>query len=146
MAATLAEIARRAEEAGFRDLWLMDHFRQIPQVGRAWEDIPEAYTTLGYLAGVTTRIRLGALVTGITYRNPALLGKMIATLDVLSGGRANCGLGVGWHADEHVGYGWDFPSVSRALRPARGHPRDAPPALGQGLAIVRGTCLLRRPS
>lgn len=112
MASSLAETAQRAEEAGFRDLWLMDHFRQIPQVGRPWEDIPEAYTTLGYLAGVTTRIRLGTLVTGITYRNPALLGKMIATLDVLSGGRANCGLGVGWNADEHHGYGWDFPSVS----------------------------------
>jgi F420-dependent oxidoreductase-like protein len=111
MASNLAGIAARAEAAGFRDLWLMDHFRQIPMIGRPWEDIPEAYTTLGYLAGVTTRIRLGALVTGITYRNPALLGKMIATLDVLSQGRANCGLGVGWHADEHHGYGWEFPSV-----------------------------------
>jgi F420-dependent oxidoreductase-like protein len=109
----LADIAQRAEAAGFRDLWLMDHFRQIPQVGRAWEDIPEAHTTLGFLAGVTTRVRLGALVTGITYRNPALLGKMIATLDVLSGGRANCGLGIGWHADEHRGYGWDFPPLSQ---------------------------------
>ncbi|MEX2252397.1 MAG: TIGR03560 family F420-dependent LLM class oxidoreductase [Acidimicrobiia bacterium] len=113
MASNLADIARRAEAAGFRDLWLMDHFRQIPQVGRPWEDIPEAYTTLGYLAAVTTRIRLGTLVTGITYRNPALLGKMIATLDALSRGRANCGLGVGWNADEHHGYGWDFPSVSQ---------------------------------
>jgi F420-dependent oxidoreductase-like protein len=113
MASNLAEIARRAEVAGFRDLWLMDHFRQIPAVGRPWEDIPEAYTALGYLAGVTSRIRLGSLVTGITYRNPALLGKMIATLDVLSGGRANCGLGIGWHADEHRGYGWDFPPVTK---------------------------------
>ncbi|HET7846948.1 MAG TPA: LLM class flavin-dependent oxidoreductase, partial [Acidimicrobiia bacterium] len=113
MASTLTDIARRAEAAGFRDLWLMDHFRQIPQVGRAWEDIPEAYTTLGYLAGVTSRIRLGTLVTGVTYRNPALLGKMIATLDVLSGGRANCGLGLGWYDDEHLGYGFEFPSVSQ---------------------------------
>ena len=112
MASTLADIARRAELAGFRDLWLMDHFRQIPQVGRPWEDIPEAYTTLGYLAAMTSRIRLGTLVTGVTYRNPALLGRMIATLDVLSGGRANCGLGLGWYADEHAGYGWDFPSVA----------------------------------
>ena len=112
MAANLADIARRAESAGFRDLWLMDHFRQIPTVGRPWEDIPEAYTTLGYIAGVTSQIRLGTLVTGITYRNPALLGKMIATLDVLSGGRANCGVGIAWNADEHRGYGWDFPSVT----------------------------------
>lgn len=113
MAANLADIAGRAEQAGFRDLWLMDHFRQIPHIGRPWENIPEAYTTLGYLAGVTAKIRLGALVTGISYRNPALLGKMIATLDVLSGGRANCGLGIGWNADEHLGYGWDFPAASQ---------------------------------
>ena len=116
MADHMARIARAAEAAGFRDLWVMDHFRQIPSVGRAWEDIPESYTTLGFLAGVTTRIRLGALVSGITYRNPALLGKMIATLDVLSGGRANCGLGLGWHADEHRGYGWEFPPVSERYR------------------------------
>lgn len=113
MASTLSDIALRAEAAGFRDLWLMDHFQQIPQVGRQWEDIPEAYTTLGFLSGVTTRIRLGTLVTGIAYRNPALLGKMIATLDVLSGGRANCGLGIGWHGKEHDGYGWEFPAVSQ---------------------------------
>ncbi len=112
MAESLADIARRAELAGFRDLWLMDHFRQIPAVGRPWEDIPEAYTALGYIAGVTSRIRLGTLVTGITYRNPALVGKMIATLDVLSSGRANCGLGIGWNEEEHAGYGWDFPPVS----------------------------------
>ncbi|HEY6629454.1 MAG TPA: TIGR03560 family F420-dependent LLM class oxidoreductase [Acidimicrobiia bacterium] len=112
MAERLADIARRAELAGFRDLWLMDHFRQIPAVGRPWEDIPEAYTALGYIAGVTSQIRLGTLVTGITYRNPALLGKMIATIDVLSSGRANCGLGIGWNADEHAGYGWDFPEVA----------------------------------
>jgi F420-dependent oxidoreductase-like protein len=111
MARNLADIARRAELAGFRDLWLMDHFRQIPAVGRPWEDIPEAYTALGYIAGVTSQIRLGTLVTGITYRNPALVGKMVATLDVLSSGRANCGLGIGWNGDEHRGYGWDLPSV-----------------------------------
>ena len=71
----------------------MDHFLQIPQVGREWEDMLESYTTLGYLAGVTERIRLGTLVTGVTYRNLAHLAKIVATLDVLSGGRALCGLG-----------------------------------------------------
>jgi F420-dependent oxidoreductase-like protein len=106
----LGSIARRAEAAGFRDLWVMDHFRQIPSVGRAWEDMPESYTTLSYLAGVTTTIRLGALVTGISYRNPAHLGKIVATLDFLSGGRANCGLGAAWDEEEHRAYGWDFPS------------------------------------
>jgi F420-dependent oxidoreductase-like protein len=112
LAATLSSIARRAEDAGFRDLWVMDHFRQIPRVGRPWEDIPEAYTTLSYLAGVTERIRLGALVTGITHRHPVVLGKMIATLDVLSGGRAMCGLGLAWDETEHEAYGIEFPDTS----------------------------------
>jgi alkanesulfonate monooxygenase SsuD/methylene tetrahydromethanopterin reductase-like flavin-dependent oxidoreductase (luciferase family) len=91
----------------------MDHFRQIPQIGRAWDDFLESYTTLGYLAACTERVRLGALVTGITYRNVAHLGKIVATLDVLSGGRAVCGLGLAWFRDEHVAYGWEFPSVAR---------------------------------
>jgi alkanesulfonate monooxygenase SsuD/methylene tetrahydromethanopterin reductase-like flavin-dependent oxidoreductase (luciferase family) len=90
----------------------MDHFRQIRQVGRPWEDIPEAYTALSYLAGVTSSIRLGALVTGITHRNPVLLGKMLATLDVLSGGRVIAGLGASWDEKEHEAYGIHFPSLS----------------------------------
>ena len=92
--------------AGFTSLWVMDHFLQIPQVGREWEDMLESYTTLGYLAGVTERIRLGTLVTGITYRNLAHLAKIVATLDVLSGGRALCGLGAAWFEREHELYGW----------------------------------------
>ena len=108
----LAKIARRAEDAGFTDLWVMDHFRQIQQVGRPWEDIPEAYTALSYLAGVTTSVRLGALVSGITHRNPVLLGKMLASLDVISGGRAIAGVGAAWDEKEHEAYGIDFPSLS----------------------------------
>ena len=108
----IGEIAKRAEHAGFRDLWVMDHFRQIPQVGRQWEDMPESYTTLSYIAGITSTIRLGALVAGVTYRNPAHLGKIVATLDFLSGGRANCGIGAAWDEAEHRGYGWDFPETS----------------------------------
>lgn len=100
-----------AEEAGFDAIYVMDHFRQIPQLGRAWEDFLESYTTLAYLAACTTRVRLGALVTGVTYRNVAHLGKIVATLDVLSGGRAVCGLGLAWFKEEHVAYGWPFPSV-----------------------------------
>jgi F420-dependent oxidoreductase-like protein len=111
-AATLADIARAAEEAGFTSLWLMDHFVQIPQIGREWEDMLESYTTLGYLAGVTERIRLGTLVTGITYRNIAHLAKIVATLDVLSGGRAMCGIGAAWFEREHRLYGWEFPARS----------------------------------
>jgi alkanesulfonate monooxygenase SsuD/methylene tetrahydromethanopterin reductase-like flavin-dependent oxidoreductase (luciferase family) len=91
----------------------MDHFLQIPVVGREWEAMPESYTTLGFLAGRTTTARLGALVTGITYRNLAHLAKIVATLDVLSGGRAMCGLGAAWFEREHELYGWDFPPVAR---------------------------------
>jgi F420-dependent oxidoreductase-like protein len=115
--ATIAEVARAAEDAGFTSLWLMDHFVQIPQIGREWEDMLESHTTLGYLAGVTERIRLGTLVTGITYRNVAHLAKIVATLDVLSGGRAVCGVGAAWFEREHRLYGWDFPP--RAERFAR---------------------------
>lgn len=110
-AGRLREIAGAAEAAGFEAIYVMDHFRQIPQVGRAWDDMLESYTTLGYLAACTERVRIGTLVTGITYRNIAHLGKIIATLDVLSGGRAICGLGIGWFEQEHRAYGWDFPAV-----------------------------------
>jgi F420-dependent oxidoreductase-like protein len=108
----LAEVARAAEEAGFTSLWVMDHFVQIPQVGREWDDMLESYTTLGYLAAATERIRLGTLVTGISYRNIAHLAKLVATLDVLSGGRAWCGIGAGWFEREHDLYGWEFPPLA----------------------------------
>ena len=103
---------RAAEAVGFDSIWLMDHFRQIPMFGPAWHDMLESTTTLAHLAAVTERVRLGAMVAGITYRNVALLGKIVATLDVLSGGRAWCGLGLGWYEQEHRAYGWPFPSRS----------------------------------
>jgi F420-dependent oxidoreductase-like protein len=109
IARRLREIAAAAEEAGFQSLWVMDHFRQIPGMGQAWEDMLESWTTLGFLAAATDRIRLGTMVTGITYRNVAHLGKIAATLDVLSGGRAICGLGLAWFEQEHTAYGWEFP-------------------------------------
>jgi F420-dependent oxidoreductase-like protein len=109
--ASMRRVGTAAEEARFDAVYVMDHFRQIPQVGRPWEDFLESYTALAYLAACTETVRLGTLVTGVTYRNPAHLGKIIATLDVLSGGRALCGLGLGWHHEEHVAYGWEFPSV-----------------------------------
>jgi F420-dependent oxidoreductase-like protein len=90
---------------------VMDHFLQIPPVGREWEDMLESYTTLGYLAAATERIRLGTLVTGIAYRSLGHLAKLVATLDVLSGGRAICGIGAGWFEREHRLYGWDFPPL-----------------------------------
>ena len=113
LAERLAATAQAAEGAGFASISVMDHFLQIPGVGREWEDMPESYTTLGYLAGVTQRAKLGVLVTGVTYRNIAHLAKIIATLDVLSGGRAFCGLGAAWFEREHQLYGWEFPPVGR---------------------------------
>jgi F420-dependent oxidoreductase-like protein len=93
----------------------MDHVIQVPQVGREWEDLLESYTTLGYLAAVTQRCRLGVLVTAVTFRNVAHLAKIVATLDVLSGGRAVCGLGAGWFQREHDVYGWDLPPAGERL-------------------------------
>jgi alkanesulfonate monooxygenase SsuD/methylene tetrahydromethanopterin reductase-like flavin-dependent oxidoreductase (luciferase family)/predicted kinase len=112
LGAWVREVGERAEAVGFDAVYVMDHFRQIPQVGRAWDDFLESWTTLAYLAACTTRVRLGTLVTGITYRNVAHLGKIAATLDVLSSGRAVCGLGLAWFEAEHKAYGWPFPSVS----------------------------------
>jgi F420-dependent oxidoreductase-like protein len=108
----LADIARTAEEVGFHGIYVMDHFIQIPVVGPDWHDMLDSYTTLSFLAGHTRSVRLGALVTGVTYRNVAHLGKIVATLDVLSGGRAVCGLGAAWYEREHVAYGWRFPPLA----------------------------------
>ena len=110
--AALGAIGRAAEDAGFESLWVMDHYRQIPMFGPAWHDMLESYTTLAFLAAQTERVRVGALVTGITHRPVAQLGKIIATLDVVSGGRANCGLGVGWFAAESEALGIPFPPLA----------------------------------
>jgi F420-dependent oxidoreductase-like protein len=110
--AGLAELATAAEEAGFRGLWVMDHFLQIPPVGPHWEDMLDSWTTLAFLAARTQRATLGTLVTGITYRNIAHLAKIVATLDVLSGGRAVCGIGAAWFEREHRAYGWRFPPLA----------------------------------
>ena len=111
----LRDIAQAAEEVGFSSLWVMDHLRQIPVLGPDWHDMLDSYTTLGYLAAATREIKLGTMVTGVTYRNVAHLGKIIATLDVLSGGRAICGIGAAWFEREHVAYGWDFPPAKQRL-------------------------------
>ena len=108
----LAAVAGEAEEAGFSSLSVMDHFVQIPSVGRDWEPMLDSYTTLGFLAASTERMRLGAMVSGVTYRNIAHLGKIVATLDVLSGGRATCGIGAAWFDREHHAYGWNFPPLA----------------------------------
>jgi F420-dependent oxidoreductase-like protein len=108
----LGNIAAEAEHAGFESIWVMDHFMQIPQVGREWDPMLESYSTLAYLAAKTSRVGLGALVSCVTHRSLGHLGKTIATLDVLSGGRARCGLGLGWFEREHRAFGYEFPSTA----------------------------------
>ena len=137
----LADIARAAEDAGFTSLWLMDHMVQVPQVGREWEDLLESYTTLGYLAAVTRRCRLGVLVTAVTFRNVAHLAKIVATLDVLSGGRAVCGLGLGWFQREHDAYGWGLPAVSERYALLEDALRALPLLWGPGAPAFHGTVL-----
>jgi alkanesulfonate monooxygenase SsuD/methylene tetrahydromethanopterin reductase-like flavin-dependent oxidoreductase (luciferase family)/predicted kinase len=105
----LADVARAAAQAGLQGIALMDHLIQIPQVGRAWEPIPEPWVTLGMLAGLEPGLRLGTLVTPVTFRAPGILAKTVATLDVLSGGTSFCGIGAGWWAREHAGFGLPFP-------------------------------------
>jgi F420-dependent oxidoreductase-like protein len=107
----VAAIARTAEESGFDSVWVMDHFYQIGVQGPRTEPMLEAYTLLGGIAARTHRVRLGAMVTGVTYRNPALLAKIVTTLDVVSGGRAVLGIGAAWNEDEHRGYGYEFPPL-----------------------------------
>lgn len=105
IAPTLAETARVAEEAGFSAFTVMDHFFQMEHRGEADEPMPEAYTTLGYVAAKTRRITLGVLVTGVMYRYPGLLAKIVASLDVLSEGRARLGIGASWYEREQRGLG-----------------------------------------
>ena len=107
----LANAARWAEEAGMDSVWLMDHFFQIPPVGHAEMDMLEGYSGLSFLAGHTQRVRLGTMVTGITYRHPGLLAKTATTLDVLSGGRSWFGIGAAWFEREHDGLGVPFPPI-----------------------------------
>jgi F420-dependent oxidoreductase-like protein len=111
----VAAMATAAEESGFDSVWVMDHFYQIAGVGPRTEPMLEAYTLLGALAARTDRVGLGTMVTGVTYRNPALLAKMLTTLDVVSSGRAILGIGAAWNDDEHRGYGFPFPPVKERM-------------------------------
>lgn len=109
MGSHLADIGRRAEAAGFDSIWVWDHFIQL----RRWEDpLLEGWLMLAYLAGVTEKIELGTLVTGVTYRHPAILVKQATTLDVLSGGRAWFGVGAAWNEREHKAFGLRFPPIA----------------------------------
>jgi F420-dependent oxidoreductase-like protein len=131
----VVEQARAAEAAGFSLVTVMDHLYQIRGVGVETEPMLEAWSTLNALARETTRVRLGTLVTGVTYRNPALLAKMATTLDVTSGGRALFGLGAAWNEAEHIGYGYDFPPI-----------RERMDRLDEALAIAKAMFTQDRPS
>jgi F420-dependent oxidoreductase-like protein len=137
----LAALARTAEDVGFTSVWVMDHFVQIPQIGRQWDEMLDAWTTLGFLAGHTTTATLGTLVTGVTYRNPAHLAKIAATLDVLSGGRAVCGIGAAWFEGEHKAYGFDFPPVARRFQLLEDTLRLLPVMWGPGAPRFEGDVL-----
>lgn len=111
----LRSVALAADHFGFSGIALMDHLIQIPQVDRAWEPIPEPWVTLGMLAGLDTNLRLGTLVSPVTFRAPGIIAKTVATLDVLSGGRAFVGLGAGWWEREHLAFGLPFPPPAERL-------------------------------
>ncbi|MFU8876304.1 LLM class F420-dependent oxidoreductase [Micromonospora sp. SL4-19] len=112
MAPTLAETARISEQAGVSAFTVMDHYFQMEFTTSAEEPMLEAYTTLGYVAGKTERMTLGVLVTGVMYRYPGLLAKIVTTLDVLSGGRARLGIGASWYDREQRGLGVPVVPVS----------------------------------
>jgi F420-dependent oxidoreductase-like protein len=111
----VVELAQTAEQTGFDSVWVMDHFYQLPPLGGPDMPMLESYTILGALGARTERVKLGALVGGVTYRNPAHVAKAATTLDVITGGRAICGLGAAWFDVEHEGLGWDFPPAPERL-------------------------------
>ncbi len=111
----VAEIATAAEESGFDSVWVMDHFYQIAVVGPRTDPMLEAYTLLGGIAARTKKVSLGTMVTGVTYRNPALLAKQVTTLDLVSSGRAILGIGAAWNEDEHNGYGFRYPPIAERM-------------------------------
>src|SRR5664280_277358 len=131
----VVELATSAEAAGFDLVTVMDHFYQIGGVGSEDEPMLEAYTTLGALAARTKRVLLGTMVTGVTYRNPALLAETVSIVDVISKGRAVLGIGAAWNESEHRGLGFDYPPI--------GEREDR---LEEALAICKAMFTEERPS
>src|SRR5256712_4483525 len=111
----VAMLASTAEQAGFDSVFVMDHLYQLPNIGPRTDPMLEGYTVLAGIAARTTKVRLGTLVTGVTYRNPALLAKVVTTLDIVSSGRAILGIGAAWNEDEHNGYGIEFPPIAQRM-------------------------------
>src|SRR5436189_4289690 len=111
LGSTLADIARTADQAGFDSIWVMDHFWQIRMNGPEHHEMLEGYSALSYIAAVTSRAKLGTMVTGVVYHQPGILAKTVTTLDVLSGGRAWLGIGAAWNEAESRGLGIPFPPI-----------------------------------
>lgn len=112
MGPLLAATARAADEGGIAQMTQMDHYFQIENIGQPEEPMLEGYTSLGFIAGQTRNLKLGLLVTGVTYRHPGLLAKIVTTLDVLSGGRAQLGIGAAWYEREHHALGVPYPPTA----------------------------------
>ena len=112
LGSTMAQIARTADQAGFESIWVMDHFWQIRGNGPPEHDMLEGYSALAFMAALTSRARLGTMVTGAVYRYPGVLAKTVTTLDVLSGGRAWLGIGAAWNEAESRGLGIPFPPIA----------------------------------
>jgi len=130
------DVAWQAEALGFESIWLFDHFHTIPQPRN--EITFEAFTTLSALATETRRVRLGHVVLCAAYRNPALTAKMISTLDVISGGRMELGIGAGWKRDEWLAYGYGFPSARERLAILKDQLEVISAMMGEGPATYRG--------
>ncbi len=113
LAGIISETAKTADAGGFETMTLMDHWFQMEMRAPATDPMLEGYTTLGFIAGQTQRLKLGLLVTGVTYRYPGLLAKIVATLDVLSEGRAFLGIGAAWYEKEHLALGVPYPPISQ---------------------------------
>ncbi|MEY2589257.1 MAG: hypothetical protein QOJ67_1241 [Acidimicrobiaceae bacterium] len=131
----VAQVAVTAEESGFDTVMVMDHFYQLPMMGPPDHEMFEAYTLLGAIAARTHRVKLGTLVTGVTYRNPAILAKIVTTLDVISKGRAFLGIGAAWFELEHESLGVPFPPVKERFE-----------RLEEALVICRGMFRGERPT
>src|SRR5687768_11493246 len=132
---TVAAVAAAADDSGWDTVMVMDHFFQLPMLGPPENEMFEAYTLLGAIAARTSKVKLGTLVTGVTYRNPAILAKIVTTLDVISKGRAFLGIGAAWYDVEHEALGVDFPPVKERFE-----------RLEEALQICRGMFRGERPS
>ena len=137
----MAAVARAAEDAGVDNLSLMDHYLQLEMMGAADQPMLEGYTSLGFLAALTSTVELQLLVTGVTYRHPGLLAKIVSTLDVLSGGRAVLGIGAAWYEREHRALGVAVSPAGRAVRAPGGDAADRPADVERGRRTVRREAL-----